>query len=95
MRRIGLTVTLPHADPLFQAKRGVLQQHGLATQQTFQLKAGEVSPLGRRPGFPAWNPSHACRALLERVLGGGGGKQPSQSIACRAAMTVELPKRTL
>ena len=36
-------MTLPHADPLFQAKRGVLQQHGLATQQTFQLKAGQVA----------------------------------------------------
>ena len=42
LNRIGLTVTLPHADPLFQAKRQVLQQNNLATQQTFQLKQGQV-----------------------------------------------------
>ena len=47
--RLALTVTLPHADSLFQAKRGVLQQHKLATQQTFQLQRGKVperSPSG-------------------------------------------------
>ena len=40
--RLALTVTLPHADSLFQAKRAVLQQHKLATQQTFQLQRGKV-----------------------------------------------------
>ena len=35
-------MTLPHADPLFQAKRQVLQQNNLATQQTFQLKQGQA-----------------------------------------------------
>lgn len=40
--RMALTVTLPHADPLFQAKRTVLQQHNLSTQQTFQLQRDKV-----------------------------------------------------
>lgn len=30
-------MTLPVADPLFTVKRILLQQHSLATQQTFQL----------------------------------------------------------
>ncbi|CAL5228874.1 g12088 [Coccomyxa viridis] len=42
--RLALTVTLPHADSLFQAKRAVLQQHKLATQQTFQLQRGKGLP---------------------------------------------------
>ena len=41
--RLALTVTLPHADSLFQAKRAVLQQHSMATQQTFQLQRGKVA----------------------------------------------------
>jgi hypothetical protein len=41
--RLALTVTLPHADALFQAKRAVLQQHNMATQQTFQLQRGKAS----------------------------------------------------
>ncbi len=45
---MALTVTLPHADPLFQAKRAVLQQHKLSTQQTFQLQRDKV----RRPCTP-------------------------------------------
>ncbi|CAK0782675.1 hypothetical protein CVIRNUC_005870 [Coccomyxa viridis] len=42
--RLALTVTLPHADSLFQAKRAVLQQHSMATQQTFQLQRGKGLP---------------------------------------------------
>lgn len=36
-----ITVTLSNQDPLFQQKRTVLQQHGLATMQTFDLKRGQ------------------------------------------------------
>ena len=54
LNRIGLTVTLPHADPLFQAKRQVLQQNNLATQQTFQLKQGQVR---RRSPAPCRGPA--------------------------------------
>lgn len=35
--KLSLTVTLPVADPLFTVKRILLQQHSMATQQTFQL----------------------------------------------------------
>ncbi|BDA45553.1 probable actin-histidine N-methyltransferase [Coccomyxa sp. Obi] len=42
--KMALTVTLPHADPLFQAKRTVLQQHNLSTQQTFQLQRDKGLP---------------------------------------------------
>ena len=58
--RLALTVTLPHADSLFQAKRAVLQQHKLATQQTFQLQRGKVRP-------PA--PAACCKSLKVQVQG--------------------------
>ena len=37
--RLAVTATLQTSDPLYQLKRSLLQRHGLASQQTFQLGA--------------------------------------------------------
>ena len=45
--KLSMTVTIPHQDPLFQQKRTILQSHGLATMQKFELqrhKVGHASP---------------------------------------------------
>ena len=55
--RLALTVTLPHADALFQAKRAVLQQHKLATQQTFQLQRGKVRAARTRADSDPYEPT--------------------------------------
>jgi hypothetical protein len=40
--KLSLVATIPNSDPLFQLKRTVLAQHGLATQQEFALQRGQV-----------------------------------------------------
>jgi len=42
--KMSLEVTIPQADPLFQLKRRLLQQHNLATQQVFQLQRNQPLP---------------------------------------------------
>ena len=42
--KLSMTVTIPHQDPLFQQKRHILQQHGLATMQKFELQRHKVRP---------------------------------------------------
>ena len=46
--RIAITATLPQSDRLYQAKRAVLTERGLATQQTFQMGLNQV---GATVGF--------------------------------------------
>eukprot|EP00884_Botryococcus_braunii_P019622 jgi/Botrbrau1/6343/Bobra.0098s0002.1 len=41
---LAVTATLPSGDPLFQAKRQVLQALGLSTQHTFSLLKGQKLP---------------------------------------------------
>ncbi|KAI8466475.1 MAG: hypothetical protein J3K34DRAFT_433512 [Monoraphidium minutum] len=42
--KLQLTVTLPSSDPLFKAKRDILDRAGLSTMQTFDMKRSEPLP---------------------------------------------------
>ncbi|KAK9834599.1 hypothetical protein WJX74_005523 [Apatococcus lobatus] len=42
--KLSMTVTIPHQDPLFQQKRTMLQSHGLATMQKFELQRHKGLP---------------------------------------------------
>ena len=41
--KMVITATIPNNDPLFPQKRYLLQQHNMATQQSFQLQRHHVS----------------------------------------------------
>lgn len=41
---LQVAATIPNTDPLFSAKRAILLEHGLATQQFFRLQRGKPVP---------------------------------------------------
>lgn len=95
---LAVTATLPSADPLFQAKRHVLQLLGLSTQQSFSLLRNQVPalppsnpPLSNPPlstHRSGWRVVHVqpgccpCRS----VLGGGWVVCNRGACACRSVL---------
>lgn len=42
--KMPVTITIPSDDPLFRMKRSIVSEHGLSTNQTFQLSASNPVP---------------------------------------------------